>query len=112
MSVADKYTSTTMTAYQDRTYGYFVSFPFANCQMFAVGNLDRLLGGEYKSSTVVECFENCMLMAGGRKQVTIDVYQSYLPLLKKCFSKDKFMIEAPYTNGTGNSMVICMIKIR
>ena len=50
-------------------------------------------------------------MAGGRKQVTIDVYQTYLPVLKKVFDSKQFMIEAPYTNGTGSKMVVCMIKI-
>mgnify|MGYP000408486868 CR=1 FL=1 len=110
MSIANNYYYTSAANYTNKEYGYFIILPFSNCQMFVISNLDTLLANANEDK-IRECFREAILMAGGRKQVTIDVYQTYLPVLKKVFDSKQFMIEAPYTNGTGSKMVVCMIKI-
>lgn len=89
------------------TYGVCQA-PTSNCQIFSIMYAEGIL--VQPPNVALEHFTEIQRYLS-KPQVLVDISTSYLPRLKDIFSPECFLVESPYKNATGRSMVICLINI-
>lgn len=86
---------------------YLVESPFANCQVFTLGNAQQL---KYVSKDQIDDVYKELIKVVPKKLMMIDINQMYKPFFEEHF-KGYIKMSSDYNSTSGSKMCVMLIEV-